>query len=89
MGALLLLGRKPSLKKAKLLGIFSHQFSHASFAFASLSLNAFIISERDLIMSPPLFVAVDDSAILDCHFSDFYHTAPQGFEKILFEQQIF
>lgn len=35
------------------------------------------------------FVAVDDSAILDCHFSDFYHTAPQGFEKILFEQQIF
>lgn len=35
------------------------------------------------------FVAVDDSAILDCHFSDFYHVAPQGFEKILFEQQIF
>lgn len=34
-------------------------------------------------------VAVDDSAILDCQFSDFYHTAPQGFEKILFEQQIF
>lgn len=32
---------------------------------------------------------MDDSAILDCHFSDFYHTAPQGFEKILFEQQIF
>lgn len=35
------------------------------------------------------FIAVDDSAILDCHFSDFYHTPPQGFEKILFEQQIF
>lgn len=35
------------------------------------------------------FLAVDDSAILDCHFSDFYHAAPQGFEKILFEQQIF
>lgn len=34
-------------------------------------------------------VAVDDSAILDCQFSDFYHTPPQGFEKILFEQQIF
>lgn len=34
-------------------------------------------------------VSVDDSAILDCQFSDFYHTAPQGFEKILFEQQIF
>ncbi|KAJ8256251.1 hypothetical protein COCON_G00201150 [Conger conger] len=34
-------------------------------------------------------VYVDDSAILDCQFSDFYHTAPQGFEKILFEQQIF
>lgn len=37
-----------------------------------------------------LFVfPVDDSAILDCQFSDFYHTPPQGFEKILFEQQIF
>ncbi|CAB1347219.1 unnamed protein product [Coregonus sp. 'balchen'] len=34
-------------------------------------------------------VYVDDSAILDCQFSDFCHTAPQGFEKILFEQQIF
>uniref|UniRef100_A0AAQ4PKY3 SPRY domain-containing protein 7 n=1 Tax=Gasterosteus aculeatus aculeatus TaxID=481459 RepID=A0AAQ4PKY3_GASAC len=34
-------------------------------------------------------VYVDDSAILDCQFSDFYHTAPPGFEKILFEQQIF
>ncbi|XP_029706874.1 SPRY domain-containing protein 7 isoform X2 [Takifugu rubripes] len=34
-------------------------------------------------------VYVDDSAILDCHFSDFYHAPPQGFEKILFEQQIF
>ncbi|KAM6978298.1 LOW QUALITY PROTEIN: SPRY domain-containing protein 7b [Tautogolabrus adspersus] len=34
-------------------------------------------------------VYVDDSAILDCQFSDFYHTAPHGFEKILFEQQIF
>lgn len=34
-------------------------------------------------------VYVDDSAILDCQFSDFYHPAPQGFEKILFEQQIF
>ncbi|KFV62159.1 SPRY domain-containing protein 7, partial [Dryobates pubescens] len=33
--------------------------------------------------------AVDDSAILDCQFSDFYHTPPPGFEKILFEQQIF
>lgn len=41
------------------------------------------------ILWPSCFVAVDDSAILDCHFSDFYHTAPQGFEKILFEQQIF
>lgn len=37
----------------------------------------------------PSFVPVDDSAILDCQFSDFYHTPPQGFEKILFEQQIF
>ncbi|XP_015278277.1 PREDICTED: SPRY domain-containing protein 7 [Gekko japonicus] len=34
-------------------------------------------------------VYVDDSAILDCQFSDFYHTPPTGFEKILFEQQIF
>lgn len=34
-------------------------------------------------------VLVDDSAILDCQFNDFYHTPPQGFEKILFEQQIF
>lgn len=34
-------------------------------------------------------VYVDDSAILDCQFGDFYHTPPQGFEKILFEQQIF
>uniref|UniRef100_A0A6J0U293 SPRY domain-containing protein 7 n=1 Tax=Pogona vitticeps TaxID=103695 RepID=A0A6J0U293_9SAUR len=34
-------------------------------------------------------VYVDDSAILDCQFSDFYHTPPSGFEKILFEQQIF
>lgn len=34
-------------------------------------------------------VYVDDSAILDCQFSDFYHPAPQGFQKILFEQQIF
>ncbi|XP_054241444.1 SPRY domain-containing protein 7 isoform X2 [Indicator indicator] len=34
-------------------------------------------------------VYVDDSAILDCQFSDFYHTPPPGFEKILFEQQIF
>lgn len=34
-------------------------------------------------------LAVDDSAIIDCQFSDFYHTPPQGFEKILFEQQIF
>nr|KAF6375435.1 SPRY domain containing 7 [Pipistrellus kuhlii] len=32
---------------------------------------------------------VDDSAILDCQFSEFYHTPPPGFEKILFEQQIF
>ncbi|EPY81642.1 hypothetical protein CB1_000724002 [Camelus ferus] len=31
----------------------------------------------------------DDSAILDCQFSEFYHTPPPGFEKILFEQQIF
>lgn len=35
------------------------------------------------------FSPVDDSAILDCQFSDFYHAAPHGFEKILFEQQIF
>lgn len=43
-----------------------------------------------LIMSPSSFFSpVDDSAILDCQFSDFYHTAPHGFEKILFEQQIF
>ncbi|XP_056650806.1 SPRY domain-containing protein 7 isoform X1 [Monodelphis domestica] len=34
-------------------------------------------------------VYVDDSAILDCQFSDFYHIPPTGFEKILFEQQIF
>ncbi|CAJ0931673.1 unnamed protein product [Ranitomeya imitator] len=34
-------------------------------------------------------VIVDDSAILDCQFSEFYHTPPPGFEKILFEQQIF
>ncbi|XP_029458688.1 SPRY domain-containing protein 7 [Rhinatrema bivittatum] len=34
-------------------------------------------------------VYVDDSAILDCQFSDFYHISPAGFEKILFEQQIF
>ncbi|XP_041115933.1 SPRY domain-containing protein 7-like [Polyodon spathula] len=34
-------------------------------------------------------VYVDDSAILDCQFSEFYYTPPQGFEKILFEQQIF
>ncbi|XP_028620856.1 SPRY domain-containing protein 7-like isoform X3 [Grammomys surdaster] len=34
-------------------------------------------------------VYVDDSAILDCQFSKFYHTPPPGFEKILFEQQIF
>lgn len=33
--------------------------------------------------------AVDDSAILDCQFSDFYHPPPQGYQKILFEQQIF
>lgn len=36
-----------------------------------------------------LCVAVDESSILDCQFSDFYHSPPQGFEKILFEQQIF
>lgn len=42
----------------------------------------------DDVPCPPL-IPVDDSAILDCQFSDFYHTAPQGFEKILFEQQIF
>ncbi|KAF4789551.1 SPRY domain-containing protein 7 [Turdus rufiventris] len=34
-------------------------------------------------------VYVDDSAILDSQFSEFYHTPPPGFEKILFEQQIF
>uniref|UniRef100_A0A8C5KMR9 SPRY domain-containing protein 7-like n=1 Tax=Jaculus jaculus TaxID=51337 RepID=A0A8C5KMR9_JACJA len=34
-------------------------------------------------------VYADDSAILDCQFSEFYHTPPPGFEKILFEQQIF
>ncbi|PNJ60395.1 SPRY domain-containing protein 7 isoform X5 [Pongo pygmaeus] len=34
-------------------------------------------------------VYVDDSAILDCQFSEFYHMPPPGFEKILFEQQIF
>uniref|UniRef100_A0A8C5NY66 SPRY domain-containing protein 7 pseudogene n=1 Tax=Jaculus jaculus TaxID=51337 RepID=A0A8C5NY66_JACJA len=34
-------------------------------------------------------VYVDDSAILDCQFCEFYHTPPPGFEKILFEQQIF
>ncbi|XP_058246884.1 SPRY domain-containing protein 7b [Hemibagrus wyckioides] len=34
-------------------------------------------------------VYVDDSAIIDCQFSDFYYTPPQGCEKILFEQQIF
>ncbi|XP_055071039.1 SPRY domain-containing protein 7b isoform X2 [Misgurnus anguillicaudatus] len=34
-------------------------------------------------------VYVDDSAIIDCQFSDFYHASPEGFEKILFEQQIF
>lgn len=34
-------------------------------------------------------VYVDDSAILDCQFSDFYHPLPQGYQKILFEQQIF
>lgn len=36
-----------------------------------------------------LLLSVDDSAIIDCQFSDFYHTPPEGFEKILFEQQIF
>ncbi|XP_037399426.1 SPRY domain-containing protein 7a isoform X2 [Pygocentrus nattereri] len=34
-------------------------------------------------------VYVDDSAILDCQFNDFYHAPPQGYQKILFEQQIF
>ncbi|KAI5621434.1 SPRY domain-containing protein 7 [Silurus asotus] len=34
-------------------------------------------------------VYVDKNAILDCQISDFYHIPPQGFEKILFEQQIF
>ncbi|KAL4656533.1 SPRY domain-containing protein 7 isoform X1 [Arapaima gigas] len=34
-------------------------------------------------------IYVDDSTILDCHFSDFHYTPPQGFGKILFEQQIF
>ncbi|KAM7329556.1 hypothetical protein ACRRTK_011169 [Alexandromys fortis] len=34
-------------------------------------------------------VYVGDSAILDCQCSEFYHTPPPGFEKILFEQQIF
>ncbi|XP_012696071.1 SPRY domain-containing protein 7a [Clupea harengus] len=34
-------------------------------------------------------VCVDDSAILDCQFCDFYHTPATGFQKILFEQQIF
>lgn len=34
-------------------------------------------------------LTVDDSAILDCQFSDFCHAPPAGFEKILFEQQIF
>ncbi|XP_046698984.1 SPRY domain-containing protein 7b, partial [Silurus meridionalis] len=34
-------------------------------------------------------VYVDKNAILACQFSDFYHIPPQGFEKILFEQQIF
>lgn len=38
---------------------------------------------------PPFSLPVDDSAILDCQFSGFYHTPPTGFEKILFEQQIF
>ncbi len=36
-----------------------------------------------------LSLTVDDSAILDCQFSDFYHPLPQGYQKILFEQQIF
>uniref|UniRef100_UPI00358DF8F4 SPRY domain-containing protein 7 isoform X2 n=1 Tax=Myxine glutinosa TaxID=7769 RepID=UPI00358DF8F4 len=34
-------------------------------------------------------VYVDDSAILDSQFSDFYFPPPPGFEKIMFEQQIF
>ncbi|XP_023667151.1 SPRY domain-containing protein 7-like isoform X3 [Paramormyrops kingsleyae] len=34
-------------------------------------------------------VYVDDSAILDCHFSDFNHAPPHGFDKIMFEKQIF
>ncbi len=37
----------------------------------------------------PLILSVDDSAIIDGQFSDFYQTPPEGFEKILFEQQIF
>ncbi|XP_078614581.1 SPRY domain-containing protein 7-like [Branchiostoma floridae x Branchiostoma japonicum] len=35
----------------------------------------------------PVFY-VDESAILDTQFSQFYHTAPEGFEGIMFEQSL-
>jgi len=61
--------------------IFGHFWSFLSICFClitHLNMYAFVLS-----------LTVDDSAILDCQFSDFYHTPPQGYQKILFEQQIF
>jgi len=33
-------------------------------------------------------VYVDDGAILDVHFSDFFHQPPQGYDRIMIEQSL-
>ena len=35
-----------------------------------------------------LLVAVDDGAILDTLFTDFYHSPPPGFDQLMIEQDI-
>lgn len=47
----------------------------------------FVVSGVKGNVFPLLYV--DESAILDVQFSNFYHPPPQGFSEIMIEQQIF
>ena len=35
-----------------------------------------------------LFISVDDGAVLDVQFTNFYHNPPEGFDSILIEQSL-
>ena len=43
---------------------------------------------KGLHCSNLLFITVDDGAVLDVQFTNFYHHPPDGFDSILIEQSL-